>query len=65
MERDQVSWEEKLPIAYFRGALTGRYLGKDGFLFGRAKLMMDSFKFPEMIDATLRSMVQIDDRWLK
>jgi hypothetical protein len=64
-ERDQIQWEQKFSIAYFRGALTGRYLRKDGFLFGRAKLVIDSFKFPEMIDATFISVGQIDDQWLK
>ena len=63
MDANKTLWENKIPVAYFRGLPTGTVKNGDTYV-GRLKLVMDSIKRPDLIDATLSGVLTGED-WIK
>ena len=55
------SWDEKLPIAVFRGATTGDLLDDDGSFSGRLKLVIESEQHSDLLDAKFSKIVDNRD----
>ena len=55
------SWDEKLPIAVFRGATTGDLLDNDGSFSGRLKLVIESEQHSDLLDAKFSKIVDNRD----
>ena len=64
MDKHKSSWESKKPQAYFRGLPTGTIKNEKNMNAGRLKLVMDSIKRPDLLDATFSGVLTGED-WIK
>ncbi len=62
VEQDDVPWEKKQPIAFWRGATTGALINSNNYLsFPRALLVQQSVMHPSLLDAKFVALVQFFD----
>ena len=55
MQKNFMPWEEKIPKAAFRGALTGRHKDVKGNRLDRYKLLWDSLIYPDQLEINFSS----------
>jgi hypothetical protein len=62
-EQRQIPWEERRPVAFWRGSTSGRPEPKDGGwrALPRVRLCEIGRKRPELIDAAITEIVQVND----